>query len=347
MLIFYTFDVRNKTNLAAMENDSNPDALTRIKDLEEELSSLREKIYFLEKENISVKEEKEKYHLISDYALDWEFWIDPKGEFKWISPSCNDLTGYTANEFFHDSNLFFEIIYTDDVIRIRQFLHDSISFMQIGQFIEFRLLTRTKHLRWCELNSKAIFDKFGGYLGQRGSIRDITRLKTALGQIRELSESQVWEMKAKQKYRDEIAGKDREMVSSLVRIAQKNELVLYLRKNLSVIRNTLPGPIRTKVTAMLEKIDEHQRTQIFNWDDFKLHFEKVNHGFFERLKGKYPHLTIKDQRLCAYIHLGLPTKDIAGLINITPESAEIGRIRLRKKLELDRSQNLALFLQKI
>ena len=330
-----------------MDYDSNTEVCTRIKDLEKELSSLREKIYFLENENNSVREEKEKYQLISDYALDWEFWIDLKGEFKWISPSCNDLTGYTANEFFQDSNLFFEIIYTDDLNRIRQFLHDSISFMQIGQFIEFRLLTRTKHLRWCELSSKAVFDKLGSYLGQRGSIRDITRLKMALGQIRELSESQVWEMKAKQKYRDEIAGKDREMVSSLVRIAQKNEMVLYLRKNLSVIRNTLPGPIRDKVTAMLVKIDEHQRTQIFNWDDFKLHFEKVHQGFFERLKGKYPHLTIKDQRLCAYIHLGLSTKDIAGLINITPESAEIGRIRLRKKLGLDRSQNLALFLQKI
>jgi len=330
-----------------MNYDSTPDVYTRIKDLEKEISSLREQIYFLENENKSIQEEKEKYQLISDYALDWEFWIDTRGKFKWISPSCNDLTGYTANEFFQDTNLFFEIIYADDVNRIRQFLHDSISFMQIGQFIEFRLLTRTKHLRWCELNSKAIFDQRGSYLGQRGSIRDITRLKTALGQIREMSESQVWELKTKQKYRDQIAGKDREMVSSLVRIAQKNEMVLYLRKNLSVIQNTLPGPIRNKVSAMLVKIDEHQRTQIFNWDDFKLHFEKVHQGFFERLKGKYPHLTIKDQRLCAYIHLGLSTKDIAGLINITPESAEIGRIRLRKKLELDRSQNLALFLQKI
>ena len=276
-----------------MDHDSTSDAFARIQGLEKELSSLREQIYFLENENKSIKEDREKYQLIADYALDWEFWIDTRGGFKWISPSCNDLTGYTANEFFQDSNLFFSIIYTDDVNQIRQFLHDSISFMQIGQFIEFRLLTRTKHLRWCELNSKAIFDKMGSYIGQRGSIRDITRLKSALGQIREMSESQVWEMKTKQKYRDEIASKDREMISSLVRIAQKNEMVLYLRKNLSVIRNTLPEPIRNKVAAMLGKIDEHQRTQIFNWDDFKFHFEKVHQGFFERLKGKYPHLKMK------------------------------------------------------
>ena len=202
-------------------------------------------------------------------------------------------------------------------------------------------------MRWCELGSKAVFDRTGSYLGQRGSIRDITRLKTALGQITKMSETQVWEMKTKQKYRDAIAGKDRELISSLIKIAQMNEMVLYLRKNLTVIRNTFPFPTQKKVSDMLLKIDEHQHKQLFNWEDFKLHFEKVHQGFFERIKGKYPVLTAKDQRLCAYLLLGLSTKDIAGLINITPESAEIGRIRLRKKLELDRSQNLSEFLQRI
>jgi len=330
-----------------MNNNTSPDAGDRIQELEKQLSALREQIYFLETENKTIREEKEKYQLISDYALDWEFWISPKGNFKWLSPSCNDLTGYTGNEFFNDPNLFFKIVFPEDESQIRQFLHDSNSFMQIGQSIEFRLLTRTKQLRWCELNSKAVFDRMGSYLGQRGSIRDITRLKSALGQIREMSETQVWEMKAKQKYRDEIAGKDRELVSTLIQIAQKNEMVLYLRKNLSVIRNTLPAPIQKKVTDMLMKIDENQRKQIFNWEDFKFHFEKVHQGFFSRLKGKYPGLTPKDQRLCAYIQLGLSTKDIAGLINITTESAEIGRIRLRKKLGLNRSDNLSAFLQKI
>jgi len=330
-----------------MNNETTPTAEDRIQELEKQLSVLRDKNYFLETENKNIKEEKEKYQLISDYAQDWEFWIYPKGDFKWLSPSCNDLTGYTANEFFNDQNLFFKIIYSDDESKIRQFLRDSISFMQIGQSIEFRLLTRTKQLRWCELNSKAVFDRMGSYLGQRGSIRDITRLKTALGQIREMSEKEVWETKTKQKYRDEIAGKDRELVSSLIQIAQKNEMVLYLRKNLSVIRNTLPSPTQKKVTDMLMKIDEHQRKQVFNWEDFKFHFEKVHQGFFPRLKGKFPGLTPKDQRLCAYIHLGLSTKDIAGLVNITPESAEIGRIRLRKKLGLNRSNNLFTFLQEI
>lgn len=330
-----------------MEHKLPTDPEERIQYLEAQLSALKEKNYFLENDIAEIRKEKEKYQLISDFTQDWEFWIDPKAGFIWISPSCNDLTGYTPNEFFKNPGLFYDLIYQEDEQKMRHFIHDSISFMQIGQTLEFRIQTRTKQLRWCEINSKAVFDNLGSYLGQRCSIRDITRLKTALGHIREITEQQVWETKAKKRYREEIAGKDRELVTSLIRIAQKNEIVSYVRKNLAVIRTTLPGPMQLKVNAMLVKIDEHQRLQQFNWEEFKFHFEKVHQGFFTRLKGKFPILTAKDQRLCAYIHLGLSTKELAGLINITPESAEIGRIRLRKKLGIARTQNLNAFLQSI
>jgi PAS domain S-box-containing protein len=330
-----------------MEPKLPSDPEERIRLLETQLSALNEKNYFLENEVAEIRKEKEKYQMISDFTQDWEFWIDPKAGFIWISPSCKDLTGYTPDEFFRNSTLFYELIYQEDEQKLRHYIHDSISFMQIGQTLEFRILTQTKQLRWCEINSKAVFDPMGSYLGQRCSIRDITRLKTALGHIREITEQQMWETKAKKRYREELAGKDRELVTSLIRIAQKNELVSYIRKNLSVLRTTLSAPMQQKVNAMLIKIDEHQRLQQFNWEEFKFHFEKVHQGFFTRLKGKFPGLTAKDQRLCAYIHLGLSTKELAGLINVTPESAEIGRIRLRKKLGLPRAENLNSFLQKI
>lgn len=323
------------------------DTSERIKSLEVQLSLLREQNHFLTAEIKTITGEKDRFQLIADFAHDWEFWMDPKAGFIWISPSSNDLTGYTPDEFFKNPSLFYELLYQEDEQLVRHSIHDSISFMQIGQSIEFRILTKTKQLRWCEMNSKAVFDKRGLYLGQRCSIRDITRLKTALGHIREITENQVWEMKAKKRYQNELAGKERELVSSLIRIAQKNELVSFIRKNLSVIRTTLSLPMQQKVTLMIDKIDTHQRLQLFNWEDFKYHFEKVHQGFFTRLVGKFPKLTVKDQRLCAYLLLGLSTKELAGLTNVTPESAEIGRIRLRKKLGLNRTQNLNSFLQLI
>src|SRR5665647_2513611 len=161
-----------------MDNHFEPEAVERIKALESQVSMLQEKNYFLEGELKVIDEERIKYQMIADFARDWELWIDPKANFVWISPSSNDLTGYTPDEYFKNPGLFYELIFKEDEQKVRHCIHDSINFMQIGQSVEFRILTKTKQLRWCEMNSKAVFDKRGLYLGQRCSVRDITRLKS-------------------------------------------------------------------------------------------------------------------------------------------------------------------------
>ncbi|MCE1198926.1 MAG: PAS domain-containing protein [Marinilabiliales bacterium] len=328
-----------------METNEETASADRCRILEQQLAQLREKNFLLEDELKRTAEAWSRYQLIAEFAHDWEFWLNPKGAFEWISPSSNDLTGFTPEDFMKDPGLFYELILPEDESKVRHFVKEVIGFMQIGQTLEFRILTKTKQLRWCEMNSRAVFDNLGNYLGQRCAIRDVSRLKTALQHIRDIAEQQVWETKAKERYREELAGKDRELVTSLIRLAQKNELEAYLKRNLTLIRNSLSAPMQQKVATLIARIEEHQRMHLFNWEEFKLQFEKVHQGFFSRLKGRYPTLTAKDLRICAYIHLGLSTKELAGLLNITQESAEIGRIRLRKKLGLTHGQNLSSFLQ--
>ena len=81
-----------------------------------------------------------------------------------------------------------------------------------------------------------------------------------------------------------------------------------------------------------------------NWQDFKLHFENVHTGFFTRINEKFSNLTPKDQKLCAYLRMNFNTKEIAQLMSITSGSAEISRIRLRKKLNLSKETNLVKFI---
>lgn len=179
-----------------------------------------------------------------------------------------------------------------------------------------------------------------------GSIRDITRLMTALGQIKELSDSKQLETKVKNRYKENLDAKDRELVSILMLVSQKNELLQYLKKNLQVIRPTTARPIQHKISEMLDKI-ESTRITSSEWDTFKIHFEKLHPGFFDRLQIKHPALTRKEKRLCAYLRLNLSTKEIANLLNITPESTEISRVRLRKKLDLTRQNKLSDVISRI
>lgn len=55
-------------------------------------------------------------------------------------------------------------------------------------------------------------------------------------------------------------------------------------------------------------------------------------SFQEKLKERYPQLTSYDLRLCTYLKANLSTKEIATLLNITPDSVKKAKHRLRKRL---------------
>ncbi|MDX9928185.1 MAG: LuxR C-terminal-related transcriptional regulator, partial [Bacteroidales bacterium] len=75
--------------------------------------------------------------------------------------------------------------------------------------------------------------------------------------------------------------------------------------------------------------------------------DEVHEEFFERLKKQFPQLSPREMRLCAYIRMNLSSKEIAVLLNIGDRGVEIGRYRLRKKLELPRETSLSTYLSHI
>ena len=69
-------------------------------------------------------------------------------------------------------------------------------------------------------------------------------------------------------------------------------------------------------------------------DHLLLELEQANNQFQSTLKKQFPELTSYDLRLCTYLKSNLSTKEIATLLNITPDSAKKAKHRLRKKLHL-------------
>ena len=72
-------------------------------------------------------------------------------------------------------------------------------------------------------------------------------------------------------------------------------------------------------------------------EDFKKYFGEVSPDFNVRLKEAHPGLTANDLRLCAYIYMGLTSKEISQITFREVESVEKSRNRLRKKMGLDSS----------
>ena len=62
----------------------------------------------------SLRENEERYRIVAHFTYDWEYWVDREGNFLYVSPSCERITGYSAEKFINDPDLMNRIIHPDD-----------------------------------------------------------------------------------------------------------------------------------------------------------------------------------------------------------------------------------------
>lgn len=120
----------------------------------------------------SIRQE-QKYHTVANYAMDWEFWLDPGGSFIYCSPSCLQLTGYPAESFSANPALLGQIIHPDDSSAWSNHRH-SEEPDAAPEFLAVRIVTAAGETRWLEHACRALPDEAGRSLGTRGSFRDVT-----------------------------------------------------------------------------------------------------------------------------------------------------------------------------
>lgn len=77
---------------------------------------------------------------------------------------------------------------------------------------------------------------------------------------------------------------------------------------------------------------------------FYTKFEKLHPHFTAAVQNKYPMLTVNELNLCAFLRLNLNSKEISRLLNISPDSVNKARYRLRKKLNIDQKIDLTTFI---
>ncbi len=145
----------------------------------------------------------------------------------------------------------------------------------------------------------------------------------------------------KEELAKEVRLKQNELASTTLNIAKKNEMILELKNMLLVNKDKFSNSQRYR--AFIKKLNNSiEDTE--DWKRFEVNFKELHEDFFERLLKAYPSLTPKDLKLCAYLKMNLSTKEIAPLMAISVRGVEIHRYRLRKKLEIDSSDNLSNFL---
>ena len=127
----------------------------------------------------ALRESEKKFKTVADYTYDWEFWLLPDGQYQYISPSCERITGYKAEAFSENPDLFEKILHPDDCEFFQKHADSIETNAGPDEYTEFRIITRDGLTTWIGHLCRPIYSSDGEYLGRRGSNRDITERKLA------------------------------------------------------------------------------------------------------------------------------------------------------------------------
>lgn len=134
----------------------------------------------------------------------------------------------------------------------------------------------------------------------------------------------------------ELKSKEEKLNELLKQIKEKN-------RKLDEMKSKLTDKEKLEKIDVLNSVSESFGSEK-EWEIFRVSFEQIHNGFFDKLLSTFPMLTAHELKLCALLRLNLSSKEIANILNISPSSVNTGRYRMRKKMHLTESDDLVRFL---
>lgn len=167
---------------------------------------------------------------------------------------------------------------------------------------------------------------------------------------REKRKHQLAEMRNEQ-LDTELKHKQSQLSDSTMNLMRKNDMLQQIDGEMAELSESMRrGDPKVRLTRQIQDIRKSIQTNMNdddNWEKFEENFNMVYDDFMKTLTARFPDLKTNDRKLCAYLKMGLSSKEMASLLNTPVRSIETARYRLRKKLNLDGGENLTEFIRNI
>lgn len=131
--------------------------------------------------------------------------------------------------------------------------------------------------------------------------------------------------------------------------------VMYMARTSEFITNISEKLLKSKMyftkdnQEVIHKIITELQTYVDQdtWADFEVRFQQVHNDFYLKLNELHPDLTANEKKLCAFLRLNMTTKEISAITYQSVNSIIVARSRLRKKLGIERDENLVSYLENL
>jgi PAS domain S-box-containing protein len=276
-----------------------------------------------------LREREAKYRLLAENTTDVIFIQDMNLRLTYLSPSVTSLFGYTVEEAL---DLKMEQFLTEDSLkRAKESFSQYVRLASEDPDIRIPLM-QYEYIRkdgttfWGELKANFLRDHAGRLVGSQGVLRDISERRRAEE-----------ELKAK-------AIQLEEMNTALkVLLDHREEETKQMGENILSNSRKLIFPYLEKMQAAQSNGEKETYLGII-----RSNLEQLTSPFMGASEEKYQALTPTELQVADLIRHGMGTKEIASMLNISPEGVSFHRTNIRKKLNLQgRKVNLRTYLQNL
>lgn len=237
----------------------------------------------------------------------------------------------------------------------------SLSNLDVGSFeIQFRIVDTSRDDRAMSmlslvLNQQAFYYQtwwfkllvgiaiFLGFAGIAAIIQERKLRETKLNLLeteKELLATKASAMEAKAKEKSD------ELNFQLLKTSSRVELLKEFKDRLEQ-ESSKPNRSDETVSMLRGLIRELGRElQSENyWDHFEKNYRDLHDAFSEELIAAHPKLTKGEIRLSYLIRQKMNNKEIATVLNVSPAAVEKAKYRLKKKVNLDKTESLDAYIQ--
>ncbi|MGY6649439.1 tetratricopeptide repeat protein [Wenyingzhuangia sp. IMCC45574] len=139
----------------------------------------------------------------------------------------------------------------------------------------------------------------------------------------------------------EVEIKKKELAVTALQLIEKDKLLEEIKKGLDEVK-------KNKDDSSVEQLKSTIKVNAAKtWEEFETRFVQVNSSFYKSLGKKHSDLSRNELKLCALVKLNFSTKEMSQLLGVSADSVNKARYRLRKKLGLQRDDNLVSYINSI
>ncbi|WP_130536643.1 putative bifunctional diguanylate cyclase/phosphodiesterase [Thiomicrorhabdus indica] len=128
------------------------------------------------------KSESQLFKALTDFSLEFTYIRSVEGEYQYVSPAAEDITGYSEQYFYDKPNFMDSLIVEEDLEAWQCHVH-LMNEDSAPERVEFRIRDKKGEIRWIEHLCGPVHDKHGNLVAVRSVNVDITEQKQAMSKL--------------------------------------------------------------------------------------------------------------------------------------------------------------------